>query len=290
MIYSMTAYTEQEIPLDWGLLRWEIKSVNHRYLEISFKIPDWARELEIPLREVARNKLGRGKVDCLLEYRLTNNANNLLNVDFSLAERIIELVQKIHVLSPEITAATISPLEILKWPNVMKPPSIDFASIHEKMMLEFDTALDNLLKTRSNEGNLLANLIKERVDRMGDLIKKIRNRLPEVLSQYRERILAKLKPVALELDTNRLEQEMVYAATKLDVDEEIDRFSTHIVAIQNCIREGGLVGRKLDFLMQELNREVNTIAAKSIDSEISEAAVELKVLIEQVREQVQNLV
>lgn len=288
MLYSMTAYAEQETHESWGSLYFEIKSVNHRYLELSFKLPDWLRDLEGPLRDIARRHLSRGKVDCALKFLEIPGQSKSLDIDLSLAQHLIDLSQSVQALLPEM--APVSSIEILKWPNVVKTPELKSASVREAVLAAFQKTLDELLKNRALEGEALANIIQERLQKMQLLLDTIRNRFPLVLTAYKERLLTKLKALSLQLNEERIEQEIVYTAVKLDIEEELDRFETHLKATEDVVEKGGSVGRKLDFLMQELNREANTLGSKSIDSDVTQAAIELKVLIEQVREQIQNLV
>lgn len=287
MIYSMTAYAEYEKHLDWGTLRFELKSTNHRYLELSFKLPDWLKDLEIQLRDIARREIRRGKVDgnLILEY---NDAHESTALNIPLIVRIIQQCQEIQKLLP--TSAVISPLDILKWPKVVKSPDINSQAVKEAILEAFHHVVTELMKKRAEEGNALTSLIKDRLQRMSLLLEIVKKRIPEVLSDYRERLLQRLQNVSTDLDSSRLEQELVYALTKLDVDEELDRLATHVQATEKILMEGDSVGRRLDFLMQEMNREANTLASKSIDTEITDASIEFKVLIEQVREQIQNLV
>lgn len=287
MIYSMTAYAEYEKHSDWGTLRFELKSINHRYLELSFKLPDWLKDLEIQLRDIARREIRRGKIDCSLTLEL-NDALESTALNIPLIVRIIQQCQEIQRLLP--TSAVISPLDILKWPKVVKAPEQNAAEVKEAILVGFHSAVVELMKKRAEEGNALSSLIKDRLQRMSILLEIVRKRIPEVLSDYRERLLQRLKSVVIDFDVPRLEQELVYAIAKLDVEEELDRLATHVQATEKILVEGDSVGRRLDFLMQEMNREANTLASKSIDSEITDASIELKVLIEQVREQIQNLV
>lgn len=291
MIYSMTAYAEHEIPNSWGSLRFELKSVNHRYLEPSFKLPEWARELEIPFRDIMRNRLWRGKIDCSLLFFVNPKSDEILNIDYSLAKNIMQAAQKIKEFGDrDLEFAALSPMEILKWPNVLQPPNIPYQSIKESVITGFEHVIGLLLENREKEGSMLTTFINERFLQLSALIDSIKKRGPMELKHYREKLHARLSEIAIPADPGRIEQEIVMATTKFDISEEVDRFSTHIQSSMECMKTGDMVGRRLDFLMQELNREANTIASKTGDIEISKMALELKVLIEQVREQVQNLV
>jgi len=288
MIYSMTAYAESDIHATWGFARFEIKSVNHRYLELNFKLPEGLRDLELSLRDIARRLLGRGKIECVLRFLELPGETKALNVDYNLVKHLIDLCHPIQELLGEKSA--ISPLEILKWPYVIKSPELKSEALQKEIILGFKEAIDNLLKNRAEEGFALQALINERLEKMSLLLRKIRERVPKVIHSHREKLLTKIRSLSLELDETRLEQEIFYMTAKIDIEEELDRFATHLKATEDTMMSHEPVGRRLDFLMQELNREANTIASKSIDAEITESAIELKVFIEQIREQIQNLV
>lgn len=292
MIYSMTAYANANVQKEWGNAKWEIKSVNHRYLELSFKLPERLRSLELPLRELSKNKIQRGKVECWLHLEETNGQEDTLKCNHALVKQLAILSNEIqeHFINPHFqTAFTLSPLEVLKWPEVLTIKEIDLEAISQDILSSFESALTNLLQQRAREGETLRMLILERLQEIGDIIKTIQNRIPTVIKSHREKISDRLNELKTEINPERFEQEMVYFLQKMDITEELDRLSTHIQACQEALQKGGVLGRHLDFLMQEFNRETNTLASKSTDIDIIQKTVELKVLIEKIREQVQNL-
>ncbi len=288
MIRSMTAFARQQNQQPWGTLVWEIRSVNHRYLEPSFKLPETLRRLENALREQLRKTLNRGKVECGLRLQLQSGGHNQqLNINQPLLEQLIhagELVQgKLQ------QASSLNPLELLQWPGVIDEPEANVELICEQALESFKLALNQLLDSRQREGTELSQFIEKRLDNIAAITDSVRQQLPAILAAQRQKLSDRLQELKAELDSDRLEQEMVMLAQKADVDEELDRLDTHLTEVRRVLKKGGACGRRLDFLMQELNREANTLSSKSIVSETTQAAVELKVLIEQMREQVQNI-
>lgn len=287
MIHSMTAFSRQQTQFEWGVASWEIRAVNHRYLEPSFKLPESNRGLESPLRDLLRSRLARGKVECSLKLQSDAATVDTLTLDEDRLQAIItaaEFVQ--HKL---YQSASINPLELLQWPGVISGAPIDNEQLEADILSTFNTALDQLLSTRMREGGELKGFIEQRLTSVVDIVGDVRSRLPEILAGQRKKLGDRLAELKAELDNDRLEQEMALLAQKADVDEELDRLSTHVQEVQRVLKQGGHCGRRLDFLMQELNREANTLSSKSIVSETTQAAVELKVLIEQMREQIQNI-
>ena len=282
MIYSMTAYTSHELKGTWGNLYWEIRALNHRYLDLSFKLPEEFRSIENELREIAKKHVNRGKLDCNLKLEINSNLINLDAVD-----HIIAACKQIE--SKMQSYAKISPIDILSMPAVMQAKQANQNKFGIHIEQAFKKAILKLKAARKREGKELAKIIIKRLDNMSSQTKKIQNKLPKVLNNQRIQIINRLKETTVNYDCNRLEQELVYLAQKMDIAEELDRLYIHIKEAKRMLTQGGLVGKKLDFLLQEMNREVNTLASKSADSQISLITVELKVLIEQIREQVQNL-
>ncbi len=286
MTFSMTAFARIQVGEDWGSLVWEIRSVNHRYLEPAFRLPEQAREIEPALREITRQQLKRGKVECILKYQLVEQVQALELNDALLAR----LRNAVHVVESRFgQVAPVNPLEVLQWPGVQSTQETAAAVIHEAAVKGFHQALVQLNAMRQREGAELKAFITTRLDKMNQEVAGLRILLPEILFNQREKILARLAQARLELDPERLEQEMVLMAQKMDVDEELDRLETHIAEVRRTLDAGGAVGRRLDFLMQELNREANTLSSKSVHSGLTQTAVNLKVFIEQMREQVQNI-
>jgi uncharacterized protein (TIGR00255 family) len=284
----MTGFSRSESKLPWGTLIWEIRSVNHRYLEPSFRLPEELREIEPQLRDLIRKNLQRGKLEAALSLQLEQVPDGQLGID---QERVRQLAQAAGQINAELgaAAAPISALEILKWPGVLQQHELDRETLKAAVLKQFQQGLTQLIEHRSREGAELENFIHQRLDTIAALVAKLRERLPEILQAQREKLHTKIAALQIELDPERLEQEIALLAQKADVDEELDRLDTHVTEVKHSLKQTSSLGRRLDFLMQELNREANTLSSKSITSETTQAAVELKVLIEQMREQVQNI-
>lgn len=282
----MTAFARQAGNCDAGQLVWELRSVNHRYLEPGFKLPEALRSLEPELRERLRGRLGRGKVECALRLQSRQAARGL-QVDAELARSVIRAAEEIAagISGP----APIDPLAILQWPGVIAEAADQDDLLHATAITAFEQALEQLVASRRQEGAELARLITQRLQQVEQTVTTVRADLPGILARQRERLQERLAAFRTELDPQRLEQEMALLAQKADVDEELDRLQTHVSEVRRVLQRGGPCGRRLDFLMQELNREANTLSSKSLTSSTTQAAVELKVLIEQMREQVQNI-
>ena len=287
MTRSMTAFARQQNEQTDGTLVWEIRSVNHRYLEPNLRLPESFRELESPLRDRLRKKLQRGKVECSLRFHPTEQNNNQLSINLELATQIRDAAQQVTELL--VNPAPLDALELLRWPGVLQQSELDMKPLQQSALALFDTAIQDLIANRNREGAELALLINQRLDAITEVVIQVRTRLPEILTKQRQNILNRLEDAKIELDPNRLEQEMVLLAQKADVDEELDRLDTHIAEVRRVLKQKDAIGRRLDFLMQELNREANTLSSKSIVAETTQCAVELKVLIEQMREQIQNI-
>ena len=287
MIRSMTSFARCEAQGEWGSLQLELRSVNHRYLELNLRLPEELRVLEPKIRERINKRLGRGKVDCNVRFQPPSSIAGELTVDE-------ELVKKLAHASREIDALLYNPspvnsLEVMQWPGVLQAPGLDEGQLRSETLILLDCAIDEMEQDRGREGEKLKAIILKRCDAAEEVVKAVRTRLPEVLEGVRQRLRVRLDELKAELDEDRLEQELVITAQKLDVDEEMDRLETHILEVRSVLESNKPVGRRLDFLMQELNREANTLGSKSADTETTKASVELKVLIEQMREQVQNI-
>ncbi|RYY02885.1 MAG: YicC family protein [Gammaproteobacteria bacterium] len=285
---SMTGFARREAKLPWGTAVWEIRSVNHRYLEPSFRLPEDFREIEPNLRDAMRKSLQRGKVEASLSIQWEQEGEAELGVSLSRVAQLAKAAQQINGLLGA-TAAPISALDILKYPGVIQKQELDRDAVQSAVLELFDSALEGLIEHRSREGNELEQLILQRLDAVSAQVVKVRARMPEILAAQREKLQIKLAALQVDLDPERLEQEIVLLAQKADVDEELDRLDTHVIEVKRSLKQTDSLGRRLDFLMQELNREANTLSSKSIVSDTTQAAVELKVLIEQMREQVQNI-
>lgn len=286
MIYSMTAFARKQFKGDWGTAVWEIRSVNQRYLETYFRLPEQFRGLEGKLKEIFRKTLERGKIECSLRFDANNSNHDALNMNQELAAQLIKNAQ--WVLD-KAGSGTLNPIDILKWPGVMQAAEQDLDAITVELMVGFEETLHEFVDSRAAEGANLAVFIEQRLVAISEQANKVRASMPEVQAWQKARILKKFEDAHVDLDSNRVEQELVLLAQKSDVAEELDRLDSHISESRNVLQKGGPVGRRLDFMMQEFNREANTLGSKVINSEITAAAVECKVLIEQMREQVQNI-
>ena len=287
MIRSMTAFARQELRADWGTLTWELRTVNHRYLEISTRLPEDFRVLEPEIRELAGERLSRGKLECNLRFQPAPGATPEVSIDAGLANALVEANRQIEDLI--LNAARINPMELLRWPGMLTLKGPDLEPVLDEALQTLGSALDELITTRKREGERIQAVIAQRCAAMRILVEEARTLLPEVLERQRERLNERLAEIREELKEDRLEQEMVLFAQKIDVAEEVDRLETHIDEVERVIQTEEAVGRRLDFLMQELNREANTLGSKSAAIETTRIAVDLKVLIEQMREQVQNV-
>ena len=285
---SMTGFARREAKLPWGTLVWEIRSVNHRYLEPSFRLPEDFREIEPHLRDAMRKALQRGKVEASLNVQWEQEGESDLGINLPKIAQLTKAAQQINGLLGAI-AAPVNALDILRWPGVIQKQELDREQMHKAALELFDLALEGLIEHRSREGAELQQLIINRLDNVSAQVVNVRALMPEILAAQREKLQTKLAALQVELDPERLEQEIVLLAQKADVDEELDRLDTHVIEVKRSLKQTDSLGRRLDFLMQELNREANTLSSKSIVSETTQAAVELKVLIEQMREQIQNI-
>ncbi|MGC7588945.1 YicC/YloC family endoribonuclease [Bisgaard Taxon 46] len=286
MIYSMTAFARLELKQDWGDAVWEIRSVNQRYLETFFRLPEQFRGLENTLREKLRQKLTRGKIECTLRIDNKRQAATELNLNKDLTQQVIQSLQWIKAQAGE---GEINLTDVLRYPGVVEAPEQDLDVISQALLNAFDSLLEDFIAMRAREGEKLQDLIQQRLDAISVEADKVRSKMPEILQWQRERLLQRFEEIQLQPDPQRLEQELVLLAQRVDVAEELDRLQLHVKETNAILKKGGAVGRKLDFMMQELNRESNTLASKSINTEVTNSAVELKVLIEQMREQIQNL-
>ena len=286
MIYSMTAFARLEIKKDWGDAVWEMRSVNQRYLENYFRLPEQFRGLENTLREKLRQNLTRGKIECALRIESKKSANAVLNLNKELADQVI---QSLRWLKAQAGEGEINLTEVLRYPGVVEAQEEDLDVISQDLLLAFDELLRDFIAMRGRDGEKLQGIIQQRLDAISIEADKVRAQMPAVLQWQRERLLQRFEEAQINLDPQRVEQEMILLAQRVDVAEELDRLQMHVKETANILKKGGAVGRKLDFMMQELNRESNTLASKSINADITASAVELKVLIEQMREQIQNL-
>ncbi len=285
MPLSMTAFATTTVQLDWGVLTWELRSVNHRFLEPHLRLPETLKALEIPLREQLKQFVQRGKIDCVLSVEASRQ--RCLATNLELARQYIDAGQAVAQLMAN--PAPLSPLEILRWPGVLQEPDGDRDQLRQAVVELFDKALQQLVECRTREGIKLGETLQRRVDDISAQVAIVRRALPDLLTAQRHKLQTRLAELRGEVDHSRLEQELVYLAQRSDVAEELDRLDTHLIEIRRILGSQGPQGRRLDFLLQELNREANTLAAKSLGVATTQPAVEIKVLIEQMREQIQNL-
>jgi len=286
MIYSMTAFARVSESSDTGNIQWEIRSVNQRFLDMNFRLPEVLRHLEMPIREKVRKKLNRGKLDINLRYSSTEAAATL-----SVNKELINALQATHLHIAEMTSNhdKLSSLEIMQWPGVLKEAETDEKQRDAEVVQLFEQTLDQLIAARGREGDAMKQLLLDRILLINDQVENVRSEFPAIIQWQRDRLMDRFNEIKIEPDQDRLEQELVYLAQKADITEELDRLETHVKEITRILIKGGNVGRRLDFLLQELNREANTLGSKSINKVTTAAAVELKVIIEQMREQVQNI-
>lgn len=287
MIKSMTAFAREQSQGEWGNLTCEIRSINHRYLEVGTHLSEAIRAFEMPIREQVRKALNRGKVECSIRYRSSGDQNANFTVNHA-------IVKELALASEEVSSIITNPepvsiFEVLRFPGVLEAKEVDQEVLQKEVAAIVEATLKDLIAAREREGKELNRLFLERLDLLQREIATIRKRLPSVINEAQERLNKRFSEAKVELDPSRLEQEMVIFAQKVDIAEEVDRAETHITEFKRVLDKDGVAGRRLDFLLQELNREANTIGSKSTDPDITHAAVEMKVLIEQVREQVQNV-
>ncbi len=287
MIYSMTGYAVAGAEFASGALHVELRSVNHRYLDIQFRIPDELRPLEAVLREKTGARIGRGKVEVRIAISKSAASQSSLEIDRALLGQLARLDTQVRDALPAAQSLSVS--DVLRWPGMLGDDALVLDDLQEACAQLLDRALGDLTATRAREGEKLKNLLLERVSAMDALVGQLAPRMPQLVSSYREKLTARLRDAMVSLDDERLKQELVLFASKIDVDEELSRLTAHFSEIRRILDKGGAAGKRLDFLMQELNREANTLGSKSADLDFSQTAMNLKVLIEQMREQIQNI-
>jgi len=290
MIYSMTGYAVLSRELPQGALNFEIRSVNHRYLDIQFRLPDELRSLELPLRELLAASLSRGKVDCRVGFVPLAGTSSLGEINAELLGKLVELNRSVRQALPD--AASLSVADVLRWPGLLgndRGESVPAEDLHGICMELMRAALMELNAARQREGEKLKELLQARAEKMRDLVALAAPRIPALLAAFESKLAGRLQEALGSNNDERVRQEISLFASKIDIDEELSRLSTHLTEVERVLQHGGAVGKRLDFLMQELNREANTLGAKSADAEISRISMALKVLIEQMREQVQNI-
>lgn len=293
MIRSMTAFARQLRPVSGGVLCWELRSINHRFAEISVHLPEDLRNLETAVRERVALSLKRGKIECSLRLQKAvaqyapGNSSVELRINDELVNQLLRASQQISALVKN--AAPLNTLDILRWPGVVQAAEIKEDLLASEALALLDDAIKELVEARTREGAKIMAVITQRCEAMQDVIVQVRQQLPSTLARLRAKLTSRFTELSIELDPARLEQEMLILIQKVDVDEELERLAMHVDEVTRLLWEDEPVGRRLDFLMQELNREANTLGAKSVDTETSRAAIDLKVIIEQMREQIQNI-
>ena len=287
MLNSMTGFARQAAECPLGTLTWELRTVNHRYLDVQFRLPEELRPSETDLRQQVSGQLKRGKIECSLHFRRAISEATALKINQDL---VMQLRAKLDELSEMLhESRAIDPIDVLRWPGVVSETEIDTGPLYEEASRLLDDTLAALGTMRASEGERIAEMIESRCADIMTISASVRARMPDVLAAVRTRQQERIAKLDIEADPARLETELALIAQKLDVDEELDRLDSHISEIREVMASDEAVGRRLDFLMQELNREANTLGSKSADTETTKAAVELKVLIEQMREQIQNV-
>jgi len=287
MIRSMTAFARQEADTEAGTLSWEIRSLNHRYLELGVRLPEELRAVEAAVRERAGKRLGRGKVECTCRYRPVATGTVPVDIDQDNLGRLLTACETVTARLPE--TVPLNPIDLLRWPGVVREDMVDTGPLVKAALALFEQTLDELVAARQREGAQIRELLLQRCTAMDELVVRARTLLPEIRTALRTRLEARLAELETPADPGRLEQELVLQIQKIDVDEELDRLQSHIGEMHRVLDRKEPVGRRLDFLMQELNREANTLGSKSVAVDTTGISVELKVLIEQMREQIQNV-
>jgi len=287
MIRSMTGFARRERQGPWGALICELRTVNHRYLEISLRLPDELKTLDNDIRQTIGAALRRGKVDASLYLKSSSGTIRSIEIDTSLLDELLARVADIR--GRGVSTAEVNPLDLLRWPGVIRDTEIDSKPVLAAALELLREALTELNDTRHREGQRIRELLLSRCTAMRSQVEFVKTRLPDISQRIRDRIVERISQLGVTPDQERLEQELVLYAHKMDVDEELDRLAGHIDEVSSVLDSSEPAGRRLDFLMQELNREANTLSSKSQDAETTRAAVDMKVFIEQMREQVQNV-
>jgi uncharacterized protein (TIGR00255 family) len=283
----MTGYAAltEEVPL--GTVSAEVRSVNHRYLDLTFRLPDELRAFEPALREQFAARMTRGKVECRIGFQKNPAIGLSLQINEALLDQLAALDLRVRERLPG--AAPLSANDVLRWPGILGTDALPLEELRDRTQGLLERVLADFAQSRAREGEKLKAMLLERVERMEVLTARVKPKIPQLVQAYQERLAGRLRDAAAEMDEDRLRQELVLFSARIDVEEELSRLVTHLTEARRILSQGGSVGKRLDFLMQELNRESNTLGSKSVDIDVSQAAMELKVLIEQMREQVQNI-
>ena len=287
MTRSMTAFARHEAQTELGTLSWEIRSVNHRYLEVGFRLEESFRPLEMAMRKRISDVLSRGKVEVALRYKAPEQQQENIDINESLAQSVIARYQQLAGSAENPAALDL--MKVMQWPGVIQTESLDQQALKDCVMQSLEQALADLLATREREGEALQAMIEQRCQQINEIAESVRELMPAILENQRQKLQERVADLQVNLEPERLEQEMVLIAQKSDVAEELDRLQSHVKEVEHVLSRDEPIGRRLDFLMQELNREANTLGSKSIDTGTTRFSVDLKVLIEQMREQIQNI-
>lgn len=287
MISSMTGYAVKTLDVERGTLQLELKSVNSRYLDFHFRVTEELRALEIPLRELLASRITRGKIECRLAFNATAARGDQLELNGALLDKLRTLNERVQAEMPAATPLSVN--DVLRWPGMFGDQSIDFAAMGPQVLAHARQVLDEFTASRGREGEKLAAMIVDRVNAMRDIVRQVAPRIPEAQTHFTDKLRQRLIDALGNASDDRVLQEVAVFATRIDVAEEISRLSTHLDEVERVLKHGGACGKRLDFLMQELNREANTLGSKSALTEVSQASMDLKLLIEQMREQIQNL-
>jgi uncharacterized protein (TIGR00255 family) len=287
MISSMTGYAVKTLDVECGTLQLELKSVNSRYLDFHFRIAEELRSLEIPLREVLSSRITRGKIECRLSFNAAAARGDQLELNSGLLANLRTLNERVIAEMP--AAKPLSVNDVLRWPGMFGDQSIDFVAMAPQVLALARQVLEEFVASRGREGEKLAAMIVDRVNAMRQIVRNVAPRIPEAQALFTDKLRQRLVEAMGNANDDRVLQEVAVFATRIDVAEEISRLSTHLDEVERVLKQGGASGKRLDFLMQELNREANTLGSKSALTEVSQASMELKLLIEQMREQIQNL-
>lgn len=287
MILSMTGFASASREFPGGLLSIELRAVNHRYLDVQMRLPEELRVIEAQLRELIAGRVSRGKVECRVGISQNDNDAQQLELNHDTVRRLMAIASEVRAIAPQMRELGMG--ELMRWPGVLKSNSLAPEVLQQLCSEGLKVVLEDFRATRGREGEKLAQVLRDRIDAMTQIIVDIKPRLPLILEAYRAKLSARLHEALGNIDDDRIKQEFALFAQKIDVDEELERLTTHLGEIRRILKTGGQVGKRLDFLMQELNREANTLGSKSVSTETTQASVELKVLIEQMREQIQNI-
>jgi uncharacterized protein (TIGR00255 family) len=286
MIYSMTGYAVASRELESAVLNVELRAVNHRYLDLQFRMPDELRGIESVLREALTARLNRGKIECRISYALIPGRKGL-DLDENLVKQLVALNARVRAALPD--AQSVSAADVLRWPGVLGTDSLDVDEMRQACLSLLEQVLEDFTLTRGREGEKLKAILLERAAAVEARLAEVAPRMPQVIAAFQEKLGTRLREALGNADEDRIRQEIVLLANKIDVDEELTRLTTHIAELRRILDKGGAVGKRLDFLMQELNREANTLGSKAADVTVTQVSMELKLLIEQMREQIQNI-